>query len=162
MPTFLDISFSIEVKHFDYDHEELYTDHSDTYTWSGKQFESRPQRPMINERKKRQLVTRKRPTRKDEPELGSLVIVDTISILDNYLKGPPRRPFNNQRTYFVLLVRLMEENWKIDVENLLEKLWRDYGIINVILLTPCGGDKVLISLFYLIIFLVFEKHFFVL
>lgn len=50
------------------------------------------------------LLNKKKQRRLDEPEQGAFVFAYKIDIFNKYLVGTPRRPFNQPRKYFILLV----------------------------------------------------------
>lgn len=115
--------------------EEKYISISDTYSWRGEKF---PDRLQQHQRQKRSI--NKMMYRKDEPELGALVFAENIAILQNYLIGYSRSPFNNPRKNMVIVLYQLDEDWKIEVALFLEKLWKDYAISKVVLIAPCEAN----------------------
>lgn len=123
-------------------------------------------------RNKREIEPKQKPTnnnkqqRLDEPEQGAFVFAHKIDIFDKYLVGTPRRPFQQPRKYFILLVSnykkiwffvcivsfisfnfqvtQVEEGWRKTGEKVLERLWKSYGIIHAMLIAPCArtGESV--------------------
>lgn len=79
--------------------------------------------------------------RTDEPEKGTFVIANTIDILDQYLIGTARKPFNRPRGNFILFIsndNVTDLNvFNLKCTKIMKKLWSDYGIINVVLMSSC-------------------------
>ena len=115
--------------------ERFYT--GNIHSWSGTTFPV-PENELENGTVKR--GRRKRTP--DQLEVGSIVFVDNIHVLYSYLQGTPRRPFTYPRNNYLLVLSHVAESYKEDVENVLHILWRDYGIMNLVLITPCGVKKV--------------------
>lgn len=140
---------------FDVEHEPENVTYVNTFNWQGDQFEKRPKqsKEIVYSRRKRETndghaSQQSWSNRRDQIDSGVLVVVEKISTIDKYLIGPPRSPFHFPRQMFVILI--METN-EIGFEEIavqvLTKLWLDYGIANVILITPCAdGAEVLILL----------------
>lgn len=126
------------------DFEEPSIDFSETYTWRGMKFIPRPNEQHF--RSKRQadtVVSWKVPVRNsykriDEPDTGTMVVVENVHILDNYLMGTARRPFRTPRKYFIIVLRKAETGWRDLAGAVMEKLWKDYGIINALIMAPCA------------------------
>lgn len=69
------------------------------------------------------------------------MIAARISIINKYLTGTSRGPFRFPRKIFIIAVtNTSEPHFATTCETVLEKLWHDYGIANVIIITPCHGD----------------------
>lgn len=130
---------------------------SDHYNWQGTPFPLRPaQQPANRTRRKRQTASSSTatPGRKDEPEQGILVIVETIQVLIKYLTGSARSPFRSPRDNYIVIVRFVnavasdpndkknttttdDRSWSEMVEIILQRMWTEYGIENVFLMAPC-------------------------
>lgn len=131
-----------------WDFEEDSITFADTYTWRGTKFAPRAGEPHF--RSKRQADTlasipvRSTYKRKDEPETGTMVIVENVNVLDNYLMGTARRPFRAPRRYYIIVLRRIGDGWMDLAGIVMARLWKDYGIINAIILAPCAdsGDEV--------------------
>lgn len=81
--------------------------------------------------------------RHDEPELAALVYSDSLYIIEDYLVGPPRHPFYRPRGNFVIMVNeKAPTDWMESAATILEKLWRDYRVLNVIIMMPCEISQV--------------------
>lgn len=80
--------------------------------------------------------------RGDEIYFGALVLVENISILDKYLVGPARTPFQFPRHMFIIVITNSNEpHFEEASATFLRKLWLNYGIANAILITPCPGES---------------------
>lgn len=149
----------ISSRHLTYEDDRI--GYSDRYSWQGTLFPLRPaqQQTAQRTRRKRQApaigdeaavpaVTT--PGRKDEPQHGILVIVESLQILDDYLTGSARSPFRSPRDNYIVIVRFSSDNatdvnnsttagrgWPEQVESIVRRLWTDYGIANVYLMAPC-------------------------
>lgn len=75
------------------------------------------------------------------PEEGVFVIAENVSIIDEYLYGSPRMPFRANRRIFVIAIT-KPEDWDFEkrVRKMLRRLWQDYAVADVILITPCNDD----------------------
>lgn len=140
-------SLPVAVTNYDMNYESDAIGESDRYDWQGELV-----KPRVTQRFKRQsqLFSNSRNTlRKDEPQRGIMVIVKNITVLDNYLVGTGRSPFRTPRSNYVIVLRNIMESWKEHSDRVLRKLWRVYGIVNVILLAPCSdsGEDVVASYF---------------
>lgn len=122
-----------------WDFEEDFISLADTFTWRGTKFEPRAGEPHF--RAKRQAPGQSTYTRKDEPETGTIVVVENVNILDNYLRGTARRPFRTPRRYYIIVLRSTDEDWMAIGANVMARLWKDYGIINAIILAPCADSE---------------------
>lgn len=81
------------------------------------------------------------PARDGEPELGAFVIIEKVSDLNTYLTGIARKPFLwPRRTYVIAILDANERDFRPTADRVLKKLWRDYGIVNVILIMPCNEN----------------------
>lgn len=125
----------------------------DTFTWQGERFDRRPMQTIkiVYNRKKRNAAHKNRSKsasnenwslRGDEIYFGALVLVENISILDKYLVGPSRTPFQfPRRMYVIVITNSNEPHFETESATFLRKLWLDYGIANAILITPCAGGS---------------------
>lgn len=84
-----------------------------------------------------------RNVRHDEPELAAFVYADSFDIIEDYLQGPPRQPFYRPRGNFIIIITQKAQiDWRDSAASILEKLWRDYRVFNVIIMTPCEDNQV--------------------
>lgn len=126
--------------------EERNVSYADTFTWDGKPFEKRTnQSKTVYTRRKRNVQPidgTVSSVRGEETETGSLIIADKISVISRYLKGPARRPFLWPRNLYVIIIHnALESNFQQKTENVMIKLWKDYGIADAILMMPCNGNS---------------------
>lgn len=81
--------------------------------------------------------------RHDEPELAAFVYASSFDIIEDYLVGPPRQPFYKPRGNFIIIVtEKVQNDWLESAATILEKLWRDYRVFNVIIILPCEVNQV--------------------
>lgn len=81
--------------------------------------------------------------RHDEPELAAFVYASSFDIIEEYLVGPPRRPFYKPRGNFIIIVtEAVQIEWTESAASILEKLWRDYRVFNAIIMVPCEVNQV--------------------
>lgn len=86
---------------------------------------------------------RSKMIRKDEPELAAFIYANSFSIVEDYLVGPPRRPFYKSRGNFIIVItEALQLDWKESAAAILEILWRDYRVFNALVMTPCEEDQV--------------------
>lgn len=125
--------------------EEPNVTYAETFSWQGEKFKKRPgEKSVLVYRNKRSAD--EKPSqfwckRNDKPEAGVFVIAARISIINKYLMGSSRGPFRIPRQIFIIAItNTSEPDFAANSEVVLEKLWRDYGIGNAIIITPCQGD----------------------
>lgn len=78
---------------------------------------------------------------KDEGYVGIIILVESIHTLDEYLVGSVRPPFQSTQGLYTIFVMEQEYKSKDITERVLEKLWRNYGILIAVLVFVCE-DKV--------------------
>lgn len=129
---------------YDTDFEPPFFEYSDIYSWHGEKFRTRP-----NQHSRASHIDSLRNTKFDiEPEIktkavrhGVFVIAESVAVLDDYLQGSPRNPFRLvRRLVIIVITNTNEPNFDELVRKLLRKLWRDYGMVRVVLITPCNND----------------------
>lgn len=87
--------------------------------------------------------SKQKTVRHDEPELAAFVYANSFDIIEGYLFGPPRHPFYKPRGNFILVVTEKAQiDWMDSAASILEKLWRDYRVFNVIIIMPCEVGQV--------------------
>lgn len=80
--------------------------------------------------------------RHDEPELAAFVYANSLDIIEEYLVGPPRQPFYKTRGNFIIMAtRQGQIDWMDSAATILEVLWRDYRVLNVVILVPCEAEQ---------------------
>lgn len=83
--------------------------------------------------------------RRDEPELGAIVYIESLEIFEKYLVGPPRHPFRNPIGNFVIIFSKhydATDEYQLLAANVMKILWEDYRVLNVILILSCNPKKV--------------------
>lgn len=92
--------------------------------------------------KQRGNSTRKR-ARRDEPELGALVYIDSLDTLKKYISGSPRRPFHNPAGNFVIVLTTpVQPDWDALASQIMANLWQAYGILHAFFITACDRNEV--------------------
>lgn len=123
--------------------------YSRRFSWSGREYQKRP-------KENSQLVYRRKRNVKADfsfmenhaevTKAGAFVTVQKISIIDEYLVGSPRSPFKFPRRLIMINILTAEEpNFDDLSKKLLEKLWTDYGIGNVAIITVCSNQPQVLS-----------------
>lgn len=80
--------------------------------------------------------------RNDEPELAAFIYADSLDIIEDYLVGPPRHPFYRPRGNFIIMATVRgQADWMDSAAAILEVLWRDYRVFNVLIMVPCEVDQ---------------------
>lgn len=120
----------------DQDYVEPSVRYADIFNWHGERFKLKANQTVNMtielDMEKYDAITA------DSTKGGSVIIVDQIAVLDKYLNGPAKKPFQNPRWNYVIVIhKIVESDYKNLYEKLLKKLWIDYGIANAILLSPC-------------------------
>lgn len=82
--------------------------------------------------------------RYEEPQVGAIVLINSVSILDKYLEGPPRHPFLQPQVNFVIVVASRFD--KDLAAHLMQVLWREYRIRRAILICSCSDSEVIAGL----------------
>lgn len=72
---------------------------------------------------------------------GVLVLAEHVSLIDKYLTGSPRHPFQYARQIFLIAItNATEPHFRKNAKKMLQKLWEHYGIADAMLITPCNDD----------------------
>lgn len=134
-------------------YDEIEINFANTFSWQGEKFEFRKdQMSHISFRNRRatsldyllpvdHLPNDHIPIREDETELAAYVMVENITVLNDYLTGTARRPFLFPRRLYILTIfKSDERDYQMLADLVLEKLWRDYGIVNLLLMSPCNDS----------------------
>lgn len=84
-------------------------------------------------------------TREDEPDHGAIVLAESVDLIDSYLNGLLRHPFTGKRSHYLLLIYkpVNHTTWRQRAGNVLGKLWKVYGIMNVLIISTCDRDNVI-------------------
>lgn len=138
----LKVKVSYTILNTYFEHENI--SFSETFSWQGEKFVRRPgEKSHILYRKKRDLDSSRHSWSqpKHKTDERNFVIAENIRIIDEYLVGSPRRPFRFPTHVFVIAITSANEpHFDSICMNVLEKLWNNYGIGNIIIITPCQGD----------------------
>lgn len=145
----------IKTQTVDYLTEEAKVTNTQTYGWHAVHYESRSNLSIASEpfsvyverdtadkiKRRTKMLNR---TREDSPLFGSLVIADTVNVIDEYLLGYPRRPFKYPRVNFVILIYKNDSStlWNSVAAKVLTKLWKMYGVLNAIIISTCNPSEV--------------------
>lgn len=165
---FIEIQLTFTSHIIDYNYNLPNLTYADTFSWRGIPFLPREKPHIVNEtiqnsnngtkniwnkRKKRKTMmvpiqqhsqNAALISQNNEPELGVFLFAKSINIIDKYLTGAPRDPFYVPRSNFIIVIsnELDNTDWQLIAGNVMEKLWKDYGILNSILITTCNPDGV--------------------
>lgn len=149
------LNYKVSFTLYDTEYEPEVT-YSEMFSWQGEIFKKRLSQRSRIDRQKRGLYRmpgvldflsnatfendpESKPTL--VPEDGVFVIVESVAVLDEYLQGSARDPFRiNRRIFVIVVTNASESDFDERVKQLLGKLWRDYGVADAILISPCSGD----------------------
>lgn len=99
-----------------------------------------------NKRKFRSKLFKQHRQREDEPEFGSVVLASDIRIIDHFLNGPTRYPFDSRRSHYVIIIYGEfiggAYRWENLISRILAKLWKSHSILNVLFFSTCSGEYV--------------------
>lgn len=111
------------------------------FSWDGKRHELRPlEKRKIIYRRKRSVSSKSELKNALLPKDEIFINVQKISVIDEYLVGSPRIPFEFPRRLFMINIMNTEEsNFDDLTRKLLEKLWNDYALGNVVIVTLCSN-----------------------
>lgn len=139
--------------YIDTSYEPLNVSYGEMFSWQGVKFPKRAnQHDEVTVRRKRDAKSTTKSTPSANklsmaesflcPEDGVLVIVENVTILDKFLFGSPRTPFrSNHRIFIIVITQPEERNFGERVNELLERLWGDYAVADLLLMTPCNNDS---------------------
>ncbi|KAL5292459.1 hypothetical protein ACFFRR_011338 [Megaselia abdita] len=130
------------IKQFHNGYEMPVIDFTERFSWAGEKFEFRP--TQENQTVIFDGIDTAHPG-KTYIELKSssvLIIVEDIDVLDDYLEGSVRPPFQVPRTIYNIFIASRKEGSEGKIEKVLRKLWRNYGIIVAILVFMCEDNEV--------------------
>lgn len=99
------VKLTVYLCRVDYYNEDDPVSFANTFDWRGQKFELRVTEKLMRSKRQIENTEKKRKQRRlDEPEQGALVFAHKIDIINKYLTGTPRRPFQHPRKYFIILV----------------------------------------------------------
>lgn len=89
-------------------------------------------------------LSKRNCVREDEPRFGSVILASDVEIIDDYLNGITRYPFESKQSHYVILIygSFNVDSWHHWSSSILTKLWKKYGILDVILLASCNPGRV--------------------
>lgn len=124
--------------------EPATVEYSQRFSWDGKRFPIRPgEKSKIVYRRKRNIHQNSIHGLKNAmlSKAGIFVNVQKVSVIDEYLIGSPRSPFKYPRRLFLInIISTQEPNFDDLTKKLLEKLWIDYALGNVAIITACPNE----------------------
>lgn len=147
-----ELNYMVEFTHIDSSYEPSRVSYSELFSWQGEEFPKRiNEHDEVKVRKKRNTKHKKKSPKllmSDSfikatvtPEEGVFIIVENVTIIDEYLYGSPRMPFRaNRRLFVIAVIKPEQHNFNKRVRKLLKRLWQDYAVADVILITPCNND----------------------
>lgn len=150
--TFLitELNYLVLFTYIDTTYEPPRVSYGEMFSWQGVKFPKRPNQHdevFVRPKRSTQQTAKFIPTADVfkkvtvTPEDGVLVIVENVTIIDDYLYGSPRMPFRLNRRIFVIAVTNPEELFfRKRVKTMLKRLWEDYAVADVLLITPCNND----------------------
>lgn len=119
-----ELNYKVEFTHIDTSYEPTSISYSEMFSWQGEEFPKRTNNfDEIIVRRKRSSNSKKKSTSVVEkqlmsesflkamvtPEEGVFIIVENVTIIDEYLYGSPRMPFRANRRIFVIAIIKPEE-----------------------------------------------------
>lgn len=140
----------VKFTYIDTSYEPQSVSYGEMFSWQGDEFPKRANQhdEVLVRRKRNAIQTAKLSFTSDlftqataTPEDGVFVIVENAKILDDYLYGSPRMPFHlNRRIFVIAITKPVERSFQKRVQKLLKRLWQEYAVADVLLITPCNND----------------------
>lgn len=139
IPSLVETMFiPVTIRNFSLAYEEEIYDYSELFSRSGTMFNLREK-----QRNKTLIYDGQafaNHSYKNQAHTGVIVLVENIETLDDYLEGSVRPPFHSTQALYTIFVMVQEDNTESIVERVLEKLWRDYGILIALIAFVCQDD----------------------
>lgn len=122
-----------------------------TFQWHAP-YETHPTGYAGNEFHFRNKLSKRSCVREDEPRYGSVILASDVQIIDDYLNGMIRYPFESKQSHYVILIygNINIDRWHDLSSSILTKLWRKYLILDAIILASCNQGRVSGFLFFFI------------
>lgn len=117
--------------------ESVFVTETQSYSWLGEKFTLRPNQQIDYTI---QNVSSSPLVEIEDEDLGAVVIIENITLLNEFLVGPARRPFLVPRKDYVIVLRYVHENWRSTAAAVLQRLWENYGIYKILLMAPCNDS----------------------
>lgn len=82
--------------------------------------------------------------REDEPRFGSVILASDAQIIDDYLNGPIRYPFESKQSHYIILIygNFNRDIWHDLSSSIMTKLWKKFGILDAFILASCNPGRV--------------------
>lgn len=154
-----ELNYKVELTLLNTSYEPPSVSYGEMYSWQGNEFPKRQnQHDEVILHQYNDVIRQKRSTRQKPPSItdklmmadliatvvpeeGVFIIVENINTIDDYLYGSPRMPFRANRRIFVIAITKPEKrNFDKRVKQLLRRLWQEYALADVLLITPCNND----------------------
>lgn len=92
----------------------------------------------------RNKLSKRNCIREDEPRYGSVILASDITLIDEYLNGNTRYPFDSKLSHYVILIYgdFDSERWDDLAASIMTKLWKKHGILDAIILASCNPTRV--------------------
>lgn len=89
-------------------------------------------------------LSKRNCVREDEPRYGSVILASDAQIIDDYLNGPMRYPFESKQSHYVILIygTFNREVWHDLSSSIMTKLWKKFGILDAFILASCNPTRV--------------------
>lgn len=89
-------------------------------------------------------LSKRNCVREDEPRYGSVVLASDAQIIDDFLNGPARYPFESKQSHYIILIygTFNREVWHNLSSSIMTKLWKKFGILDALILASCNPDRV--------------------
>lgn len=90
------------------------------------------------------ILSKRNCVREDEPRYGSVILALDAQIIDDYLNGPVRYPFESKQSHYIILIygTFDRKVWHDLSSSIVTKLWKKFGILDAIILASCNPDRV--------------------
>lgn len=139
MPTITQsLRVPVIMRNFSLAYEEEKFDYSEMFSRSGEMFNLRKtQRNKTLIHDGQEFANH---SYKDHGYVGVIILVESIHTLDEYLMGSVRPPFQSTHGLYTIFVMEQEDNERSIAGKVLEKLWRDYGILIAVLVFACQDE----------------------
>lgn len=116
-----------------------------TYKWHAKR-EIHPTGFAGNKFHFRNKLSKKNCIREDEPRYGSVILASNLRIIDDFLNGFTRNPFESKQSHYIILIYGSSDigHWDDLASSIMTKLWKKHGILDAIILASCFPTRVII------------------
>lgn len=110
------------------------------YKWNGTEPAGYPG----NEFYFRNKFSKRNRVREDEPRYGSVILASDIQVIDDYLNGMTRYPFDSKQSHYIIFIYggFDIDKWDDLASSIMTKLWKQHGILDAIILASCNPMRV--------------------